>query len=301
MNAGNLNGEFKDPLFSRIEDSSRGKSRAVHQSKHSLRWWIVLLPMAVVLAALIFYLADSRKQIAQLHTEVRSSQDRLTTVSQELEASQGEIGELHEGISNSQSQISEQRRQIRKYRTLYTGLKSQQERQTQHLEAVHRNKAERSEVQTLKTKADEISRRVQQANSNIADLRDVSSRNRHDIQSQESSIGQLQSQVATTEEQLWGLKNKVERAYYPFEISERSGFMKTLDVALRLRAADFRKQRYDLDIFAGRKRIRKKKHPINEPIYFYVDGFQQPYEILVNRVEKTYVVGHLSVPKSRNP
>lgn len=303
MNAKNLNGEFKDPLFSRVDDRLQVKRQAASGSKfrsgRSMKWLVASVLGILSLGALMFFLADSRQQIAQLQTEIRSSQDQWSSVSQKLQASQSEIGELHQGISVGQTQISEQKRQISQYQNLYADLKSQQQQQTQNLEAVHRNKAERSEMETLRTQTGEISERVQQANTNIADLRDSSNQNRTDIESQEESIGQLQSQVTTTEERLAALKDTVERAYYHFEISEKSGFMKTLDVSLRLRDADFRKQRYDLDIFSGRKRIQKKDQPINEPIYFYIDGFQRPYEILVNKVEKSFVVGYLSVPKSR--
>ena len=302
MNAKNLNGEFKDPLFSRVDDRPQVKRQAVSGSKsrsgRSMKWLVASVLGILSLGALMFFLADSRQQIAQLQTEIRSSQDQWSSVSQELQVSQSEIGELHQGISVGQTQISEQKQQIRQYQNLYADLKSQQQ-QTRNLEAVHRNKAERSAMETLRTQTGEISERVQQANANIADLRDSSNQNHTDIESQEESIGQLQSQVTTTEERLAALKDTVERAYYHFEISEKSGFMKTLDVSLRLRDADFRKQRYDLDIFSGRKRIQKKDQPINEPIYFYVDGFQHPYEILVNKVEKSFVVGYLSVPKSR--
>ena len=303
MNAKNLNGEFKDPLFSRVDHQPQVKRQSASGSKSdsgsSMRWLVPSILGIVALGTLVFFLADSRQQISRLQTEVRSSHDQLTSVSQDLQASQGEIGELHQGMSASQNQISTQKRQIRQYQHLYADLKSQQEQQTQNLEAVHRDKAERSEVETLRTQTGEISDRVQQANANISDLRDASNQNRSDLDSQGESIGALQSQVSNTDEQLAALKDTVERAYYHFEISEKSGFMKTLDVSLRLRDADFRKQRYDLDIFSGRKRIQKKDQPINEPIYFYVDGFQHPYEILINKVEKSFVVGYVSVPKIR--
>jgi hypothetical protein len=48
---------------------------------------------------------------------------------------------------------------------------------------------------------------------------------------------------------------------------------------------------------ADDKRVEKRDRSINEPVQFYVSRARQPYEIVVNEVQKDRVVGYLAVPK----
>jgi hypothetical protein len=43
--------------------------------------------------------------------------------------------------------------------------------------------------------------------------------------------------------------------------------------------------------------VEKKDKGINEPIQFYTSKARQPYEIVVNTVNKDAIVGYLATPK----
>jgi hypothetical protein len=43
--------------------------------------------------------------------------------------------------------------------------------------------------------------------------------------------------------------------------------------------------------------IEKKDRTVNEPIFFYVAGSKKPYELVVNKVESSRIIGYLSTPK----
>jgi len=43
----------------------------------------------------------------------------------------------------------------------------------------------------------------------------------------------------------------------------------------------------------------KKDKNINEPIQFYTSKARQPYEIVVNKVQKDMIVGYLTTPKEQ--
>lgn len=70
-------------------------------------------------------------------------------------------------------------------------------------------------------------------------------------------------------------------------------------MVLNLEDVNLRKQRYDIETYVSRKRIRRKEQHINEPIYFYfyVEGVRKPYEVVVTRLHEKTAVGYLSVPK----
>jgi hypothetical protein len=69
------------------------------------------------------------------------------------------------------------------------------------------------------------------------------------------------------------------------------------DIELILRKADTGRNRFTLDVMADDKRVEKKDRTINEPVQFYTLKAHQPYEIVVNQVQKNQVVGYLSTPK----
>jgi hypothetical protein len=94
------------------------------------------------------------------------------------------------------------------------------------------------------------------------------------------------------------VKRSLEREYYNFELQEKGGYMKVFSVALSLKDTDWKKRQFDIYLLADGKVIQKKDHSINEPIMFYVEGQQKPYEVVVTRVDKELVVGYLSVPKT---
>ena len=52
-----------------------------------------------------------------------------------------------------------------------------------------------------------------------------------------------------------------------------------------------------MDVITGDSRVRKKDKTANEPIQFYVAKNRQPFEIVVNSVNKDEVNGYLATPK----
>jgi hypothetical protein len=52
-----------------------------------------------------------------------------------------------------------------------------------------------------------------------------------------------------------------------------------------------------VDIFADDKRVEKKDKNTNEPVQFYTGKARQPYELVVNEVQKDRLIGYLATPK----
>ena len=50
---------------------------------------------------------------------------------------------------------------------------------------------------------------------------------------------------------------------------------------------------------ADDKLTEKKDKNINEPVQFYTSKARQPYEIVVNQVQKDLIVGYLATPKEQ--
>ena len=54
---------------------------------------------------------------------------------------------------------------------------------------------------------------------------------------------------------------------------------------------------YSVDVMADDKMTTKKNKSINEPVQFYTSKAKQPYELVVNQVQKNLIVGYLATPK----
>lgn len=308
---GQLN-DFEDPLFSTVKrrpkaegitdkQTEKQTSEKREVTRTSSRKWIGVALAFLAVAGLAYYLVQAQSQIEKLNTTLAASQGQLSTVSDQLRQSQEKIGSLEQGLSQSQTQAAIQKRQLsaqaNQYRSMYSELKAGQEQQGQELATVGQQKADRTEVNDLKNETGEIKRQVTEANSNISDLREVTSRNAGEIDSTKTAVASVREATEKNSKQISDVQYSLARDTYNFELTENTGIMKVFNVSLRLKDVELSKQRYDMEIFAGDKRLKKNDQLLNEPIYFYVEGVQKPYELVVTKLDKKHVIGYLSVPK----
>ena len=61
--------------------------------------------------------------------------------------------------------------------------------------------------------------------------------------------------------------------------------------------ADPKRNRYTIAVLSDDKLVEKRDKTINEPVQLYTGSSKQPYEIVVNQVNKDGVKGYLATPK----
>jgi len=293
---------FEDPLFARGKKETRSTKQT--RSRPNSTIVVVLVALAVALSLLGYYLFQTQQKVEELSVDLTASQGSLAEVSQELESSQDKIGNLEQGLGQSQSKLQTQDREIKRYKGLYSEIKSEQEQHSRELEAVAMEKADQSavddlrgETEGLKAETGKISERVSQTQSDVSQLRDLSAQNRGVIEDNQQVLSSLSEKAESTAGDLAVLRKSFEKERYNFELQEKGGLMKISNVALKLRDVNEKRQRYDLEIYTAGRKIRRKDQYLNEPIYFYVGDFEKPYEIVVTRIGKKFASGYLSVPK----
>lgn len=296
---------YDDPLFARMKKPEKVKAQERESDTGKKKFWIAAALILVAVAGYLFYAGWQR--IEQLNTNLVQSRQQLGQVSDRLEHSNQQISGLQENLQSSQKELKSQNRQLKKYHTLYSDLKtksehltSEQDNQSRNLEALTLQKADKSQVDTLKGETEKIQAQVQQANTNIADLRDATTSNRSDIDKTRVELNGVNSKLDNTSAQLGDLKQSLARDRFNFELKEHGGIMQVFNVSLSLKDTDYKKQRYEMEIFTDGKRIRKKNQAVDEPIYFYVRDSEKPYEIVVTSISNKFVTGYLSVPASAN-
>jgi hypothetical protein len=172
-----------------------------------------------------------------------------------------------------------------------------EERQSQHKEVV-------GELGQIKETEATTTAKINDVNNDIVNIKNEVASTRYELQ---QTVGELKrvvgdlgvqsGYIATNGRELQALRQLGERNYFDFHI-ERSGKAQRVgDVSIILRKTDAKRNKYTLEVLAGDKKTEKKEKSINEPVQFYVSKARLPFEIVVNEVQKDYIIGYLSSPK----
>jgi|HubBroStandDraft_3_1064219.scaffolds.fasta_scaffold96126_2 hypothetical protein len=106
--------------------------------------------------------------------------------------------------------------------------------------------------------------------------------------------------IATNSKELAALRTLGERNYVEFHVAKSKQPQRVGDIAILLKKADPKKNRYSILLTADDKTVEKSDRVVNEPIQFITSKSKQPYEIVVNDVKKDTIAGYLAIPKVLN-
>jgi hypothetical protein len=120
---------------------------------------------------------------------------------------------------------------------------------------------------------------------------------RAELRSVKGDLGIQSGLIATNARELAALKELGERHYIEFDIGKKGQPVKLGNVSVILRKTKPKDLKFTVDILADDKRIEKRDRTVNEPVQFYVSGYRQPYELVVNEVRKDAIIGYLAIPK----
>lgn len=110
-------------------------------------------------------------------------------------------------------------------------------------------------------------------------------------------LGVQSGLIATNSKELASLKELGDRNYFEFTLTKQAPAATFAGVNMKLRKADLKRNKFNLDVISDDKRVEKKDKNLHEPVQFYVSGARQPYEIVVNEISKDKIVGYLATPK----
>jgi hypothetical protein len=172
-----------------------------------------------------------------------------------------------------------------------------EERQSQHKEVIGQlGEIKQSEASTT-AKINDVSNDIANIRSEVASTRYELQQTVSELKRVNGDLGVQSGYIATNAKELQALKQLGERNYFDFHI-ERSGKAQRVgDISILLKKTDPKHNKYTLEVLAGDKRTEKKEKNINEPVQFYMAKTRMPLEIVVNEVQKDYIIGYLSAPK----
>jgi chromosome segregation ATPase len=110
-------------------------------------------------------------------------------------------------------------------------------------------------------------------------------------------VGEQSGLIATNGRELAALKQLGERNYFEFNIKKSKQPQRVGDITLLLKKTDPKRNKFTVEVMADDRRTEKRDRTVNEPIQFYTAKARQPYELVINKVDKDLIVGYLSTPK----
>jgi chromosome segregation ATPase len=161
-----------------------------------------------------------------------------------------------------------------------------------------------SQLGTVGTEVGEVREAASTANTKIGEVSQEVAATKTELQNTitemkrvNGDLGVMSGLIATNGKELDALKALGDRNYFEFDLRKTDKPQRVGDIAVRLRKADPKRNKYTVEVLADDKLVEKKDKNSNEPVQFYAAKARQPYELVVNEVRKDEVVGYLSTPK----
>jgi len=264
------------------------------------------LVIALIAANIYLYvqLSTVRTDMTKMHDSLLDELSRVRETSDvSSQTSRRTIDGLRDQLETSRRQLSLATGQARS-----DALKNV-EAAKQELEAAQAEQAKafdskvtavQQSADAANTKAAEVGTEVTTVKTDVASTKSELEKTIADLKRTNGDLNVQSGLIATNGKELAALRELGERNYIEFKIVRGKDAQKVGDVLIRLEKTDPKRNRYTIEVTADDKRMEKKDRTINEPLQFYTSKARQPYEIVVNDVQKNLVVGYLSTPKVQN-
>jgi len=161
-----------------------------------------------------------------------------------------------------------------------------------------------SEISAVKEQATTANARIAEVNTDVGNVRtQVASTKTEldktiaDLKRVTGDLGVQSGLIATNAGELAALKRLGERNYFEFKLGKTKQRQRVGDITLLLKKTDPKRNKFTVEVMADDKLTEKKDKNINEPVQFYTSKAKQPYELVVNQVQKDLIVGYLATPK----
>jgi chromosome segregation ATPase len=265
---------------------------------------VILLTATVLIAGNIYFLvktSDLKQRLSRLEsvTQLGLSTMRETLGSESSEAAK-KLDQLSARLDEERGRASQDLRQATQRAQRHAddlAQKIEAEAQQAQWHVVSEIGEVKNAATSAHTKIAETNDRVSTVDSRITQTRSDLEKTVADLKSVQGDMGVQSGLIATNAKELAALRELGERNYLEFDVKKTNQPQRVGTVSIVLRKADPKRNRYTLDVLADDKRVEKRDRSINEPVQFYVSRAHQPYEIVVNEVQKDRVVGYLTVPK----
>jgi len=256
-------------------------------------------------------------QIDHMRTDMTKAQESLTTQLANLkDASSVNSATQRAHLETLKQDLEAARAQARdQARTMSSQAKAEA---AAHADQLARQ-IQAEEAKALQQQSSEISEAKQAASTANAKIADVSTdvggvktqvsatqaelqKTIAELKSTRGDLGVQSGLIATNASELQALRRLGERNYFEFKLGKEAEKKpaRVGDITIQIKKVDPKRNKYTINVMADDKLTEKRDKSVNEPVQFYTSKAKQPYEIVVNQVQKDTLVGYLATPKEQS-
>jgi chromosome segregation ATPase len=245
-------------------------------------------------------------QVDHIRTDmaaVRSTVMSLRDATQVNTASQSRhIDTLKQELDNARSQARSLSSQARAEATaraeeLAKELQAEQAKAAEEISGV--KQASEAASANLTAKIGDVSTDVGSVKTQLGSTQDELQKTVAQLKSVQGDLGVQSGLIATNGQELAALRRLGERNYFEFKLGRTKQRQRVGDISLLLKRADPKRNQFTIEVMADDKLTEKRDKNVNEPVQFYTSKAKQPYELVVNQVQKDLIVGYLATPKEQ--
>lgn len=282
-----------------MEDLTRETS-----TPHKWHTPLILATAAVLVASNVYFYRDNRQLQDRLHQMETAVQSDLATIRDNTAISAKStaqtLRELRTELQDNRGQAMQAANQAAKNARRHAdelAAKIQTEQEKAQQEVASAIGEVKQAADTTNSKVADVANHVSTVDTQVAQTRSDLEKTVADLKSVRGDMGVQSGLIATNSKELTALRELGERNYVEFNLKKTNEPQRVGNINVVVRKIDPKRNRYTLDVIADDKKVEKKDKSINEPVQFYVYRARQPYEIVVNEVQKDHIVGYLSIPK----
>jgi hypothetical protein len=268
----------------------------------------ILFVLVIALLAATGYLfvqvAQTRSELAQTREALMDEISKIhETTAVSTQTSRRSVDSLKADVEAARKQAGQLAGQAKldaekHAEELAANLQKAQQEQAQRVTAVSAEVSQvKDQATAANTKIGEVSTDVGNVRTEVASTRSELEKTIAQLKATQGDLGVQSGLIATNGKELAALKALGERNYVEFKLGKTKGPQKVGDIAVLLKKADPKNNRYTISVIADDKTIEKKDKTVNEPVQFILSKASQPYELVVNDVKKDLISGYLAAPK----
>jgi hypothetical protein len=257
---------------------------------------IILIAVAVLLMAEIY----SISRIAGMGKVIKSQdaktrQDLSTEFNNQLSArmmtlehaNQEQLGALKVELDAASRHLGAQGGELRRARDMVAKLQTEHAQQVKDLQHQLALKADAQQLGALTTDVSNTKTDLDKTKQNVAEL----------VNSYGMTRTRFGTLIARNHDEIDALRKLGERDYYEFTLVRHKP-IHLASIGLDLKKTNKKHHRFTVALLVDDVWVQKDHRTIDEPIFFSTSGSKTFCELVVNKVDKDFISGYISTPKS---
>jgi uncharacterized protein YlxW (UPF0749 family) len=266
---------------------------------------------AVVLVAIIaviygFLQHNTAQQLASERADLRTALAQAKSQEDALAAKVNALSAAHAQEEAARAQA--QTLMTEQFSAPANEAPRQAARSTTHYVAAHRAHVDDPHWKQFQNQLGDQQKELAESQKEIADTQANLQKTQSDLQQAKSDLQgdlktartELGGDIARNHTELVALEKKGERNYYEFTFEKSKTYHHAGPLSIAVHKADAKHEYCDLQMLIDDKEITRKHVDLYESVTLYPQGYPQPLEVVINRIDKDSVHGYVSEPKYRS-